>query len=112
VEITHPQGAYKLGAQGLAQPGQIDGHAMCVIDESTIFDFGLGNVRKGYRRDFYWGAVCDYRRDGAVIGSVTIQGPQTVTWKDDWQSPATDTEVARYAPFVENLFEQYAARFL
>jgi hypothetical protein len=112
VEITHPQGRYRLGAQGVAQAGQIDGHAACVINESTIVDFGLGNVRKGYRRDFYWGVVCDYRRDGAAIGSVAIPGPQTATWMDDWQSPATATEVERYAAFVENLFEQYAARFL
>jgi hypothetical protein len=112
VEIAHPEGMYLLGAQGVAKPGQIDGHAACLLNGTTLVDFGLGNVRKGYRRDFYWGVVCDYRRHGAAIGAITIPGPQTATWKDDWQSPATETEVTRYAPFVENLFQQYAARFL
>jgi hypothetical protein len=112
VQVEFQGGMYSLGGKGVAKPGQIDGHAVCVINESTLVDFGLGNVRKGYRRDFYWGIASDYRRDGAAIAAVTIAGPHTLTWKDDWQYPGTDDELARYAPFVENLFEQYAARFL
>jgi hypothetical protein len=112
VEVQFPGGLYSLGGQGVAKPGQIDGHAACVINGSTLVDFGLGNIRKGYRRNFYWGVACDYRRDGAAIAQLALPGPHTMTWKDDWQSPGAHAEIARYAPFVENLFEQYAARFL
>jgi hypothetical protein len=112
VEIAGQQQRYLLGAEGLAKPGQIDGHAVCVVDEAAILDFGLGNVRKGYRRDFHWGVVCDYRRDGVVMGAVAVPDRETVTWKDDWQSPSTDAELARYAPHIEQLFGEYASRFL
>jgi hypothetical protein len=112
VHVGGEQGAYLLGAQGMAKPGQIDGHAVCVVDERMILDFGLGNVRKGYRRDFPWGMAADYRRQDHVMGVAVIPGAETVIWKDDWQSPGSDEELARYAPHLEELFGQYAARFL
>jgi hypothetical protein len=112
VDVSGAQARYLLGAQGMAGPGQIDGHAVCVIGERMIVDFGLGNVRKGYRRDFPWGLACDYQRDGHVMGSSVLPGAETVTWKDDWQSPGSAEELARYAPHLENLFGEYAARFL
>jgi hypothetical protein len=112
VEIANPELRFRLGAKGEAKPGQIDGHAAVVLNERLILDFGLGNVRKNYRRDFPWGAVLDYRRDGHVLGSTLASRDETMTWKDDWQSPSAHEELARYAPFVEDLFAQYAARFL
>jgi hypothetical protein len=111
VEIMHEGGRFRLGAEGLAKAGQIDGHAVCIVDESMMLDFGLGNVRKSYRRDFHWGAACDYRRDGHAMGSLTVPRGETVTWKDDWQSPGTDAELANYAPHIENLFAEYVARY-
>jgi hypothetical protein len=111
VEIAHDQGRYMLGAEGFAKPGQIDGHAVCIVDDAAILDFGLGNVRKGYRRDFHWGVACDYRRHDNVLGAMTVGTGERVTWKDDWQSPGSDAELARYAPHIEDLFGQYVARF-
>jgi DNA-binding transcriptional ArsR family regulator len=111
VEIQGPERRYLLGAPGYAKEGQIDGHAVCIVDEAVILDFGLGNVRKGYRRDFPWGTVCDYRRDGTVMGTLLVPGGETVTWKDDWQSPGTEAELARYAPHIDGLAAQYLERF-
>ncbi|MGZ5199625.1 MAG: hypothetical protein ACXWC4_07610 [Telluria sp.] len=111
VEITGPGIRYSLGAPGGAKQGQIDGHAAVVLNDRVILDFGLGNVRKGYRRDFAWGAVLDYRREGHMLGSLQTSRKEVVTWKDDWQSPATESELTRYAPFVEELYLQYAQRF-
>jgi hypothetical protein len=111
VDIRGEDSRYLLGAQGFAKPGQIDGHAACVIDERVIVDFGLGNIRKNYRRDFPWGVVCDYRREGDVLGAMLAPGGTTVTWKDDWQSPGTEAELAKYAPHIEDLFANYAKRF-
>jgi hypothetical protein len=112
VEIADTGPRFSLGARGGAKPGQIDGHAAVVLDERLILDFGLGNVRKNYRRDFPWGAVLDYRRDGPVMGSTFANRKEVMTWKDDWQSPSSESELTRYAPFVEELFAQYAQRFL
>lgn len=112
VEITAPRVLYKLGSPEFSQPGQIAGHAAVVINDRMVLDFGLGNVRKGYRRDFPWGAAFDYRRDGHVLGGVLVRRDEQAVWKDDWQSPDTDSELAGYAPLVEQLFPQYVQRFL
>lgn len=85
VELENQGKAFLLGGPGYAKPGQIDGHAACVIDDTLVLDFGMGNVRKSYRRDFYWGAIVDYARDGAVF--------------------------ARYAPHIDELIGQYVARY-
>lgn len=112
VEISAPGIDFKLGAPGMAQPGQIDGHAAVVLNDKVVIDFGLGNVRKGYRRDFAWGAAFDYRRAGAVFGALLIDGKERAVWKDDWQSPSGEAELARYAPHIDGLFSQYRERFL
>lgn len=110
VEIQGENSRYMLGAEGYAKAGQIDGHAVCIIDESVVVDFGLGNVRKGYRRNFHWGIVSDYRRDGPVLCTLEVPGGETATWKDDWQSPGTEAELARYAPHIDGLAADYIAR--
>lgn len=111
VEVENQGNVFLLGGQGFAKPGQIDGHAVCVIDDALVLDFGLGNVRKSYRRDFYWGTIADYARDGAVFARLTLPDGVTMAWKDDWQSPDTDTELARYAPHIDELAAQYVARY-
>jgi hypothetical protein len=112
VEVTAPGVVYRLGSPGMAKPGQVDGHACVVIDERMVLDFGLGNVRKGYRRDFPWGVALDLKRDGARFASATVAPNETAIWLDDWQSPSTEAELACYAPIVDKLFPQYAERFL
>lgn len=111
VAVEHQGKVFMLGGQGLAKPGQIDGHAVCVIDDALVLDFGLGNVRKSYRRDFYWGTIADYRRDGAAFARLVLPDGVAMTWLDDWQSPDTEAELARYAPHLDELAAQYVARY-
>ena len=111
VEVNNQGSAFMLGGQGFAKPGQVDGHAVCVIDDALVLDFGLGNVRKSYRRDFYWGVIADYARDGAVFARLTLPDGVTMAWKDDWQSPNTEAELARYAPHIDDLAGKYVARY-
>lgn len=111
VEIAKDGGRYLLGAQGFAKPGQIDGHAVCILEESMLIDFGLGNVRRGYRRDFPWAVACDFRRNGAMLAGIALPTTETVIWKDDWQSPDSDSELARYAPHMGELYAQYESYF-
>lgn len=111
VEIAKGEGRYMLGAEGFAKPGQIDGHAVCILDESMLIDFGLGNVRRGYRRDFPWAIACQFKRQDAMIGGIAMATGETVLWKDDWQSPGTADELARYAPHLDELYTQYQSYF-
>jgi hypothetical protein len=112
VEVAAPGISYRLGSPGMAKPGQVDGHACVVIEERMMLDFGLGNVRKGYRRDFPWGVACDLKRDGAAFAGVAVTPNESATWLDDWQSPSTEAELAFYTSIVDKLFPQYAERFL
>lgn len=116
VEIKAPEAEggeirYRLGAPGHARPGQIDGHAACLIDEALVVDFGLGNVRRGYRRNFYWGAIADYQRDGTTFARLALPNGDSMTWRDDYQSPDTDTELANCAQLLDGLIAQYVERF-
>jgi hypothetical protein len=111
VEIVGNGNRFVLGGKGFAAPGQVEGHAMCVIDNALIVDFGVGNVRKGYRRDFYWGLACDYRPNDNVLGSATLPTGETVTWKSDWKSPDTDQELKKFVSAVDQLFQQYANQY-
>jgi hypothetical protein len=110
-EIALGEGRYLLGAQGYAKPGQIDGHAVCILEECMLVDFGLGNVRRNYRRDFPWALACDFRPQAAMLGGIAMGTGETVIWKNDWQSPATAAELARYEPHLDELVQQYQARF-
>jgi hypothetical protein len=110
-EIANGDGRFLLGAEGYAKQGQIDGHAVCILDESVMIDFGLGNVRRGYRRDFPWAIACDFNRQGAMLGGVALPGGETIVWKDDWQSPGSAEELARYAPHMDQLYLQYDSYF-
>jgi hypothetical protein len=110
-EIALGESRYLLGAEGYAKPGQIDGHAVCVLEDGMLVDFGLGNVRRGYRRDFPWAIACDFRPQAATLGGIALTGGETVIWKNDWQSPGSEAELARYAPHLDELYQHYHARF-
>ncbi|MDL2356767.1 MAG: hypothetical protein QFF03_16070 [Pseudomonadota bacterium] len=111
VDIARGDARYLLGAQGYAKPGQIDGHAVCVVEEKLLIDFGLGNARRSYRSDFPWALACAFRPRGACLAELAMPTGETVRWKNDWQSPDTEAELARYAPHLDQLAAQYHAQF-
>jgi hypothetical protein len=111
VEIVKGDSRYLLGAEGYAKPGQIDGHAVCILEECMLVDFGIGNARRHYRRDFPWALACGYQPDAAMLGGIAMTSGETVVWKNDWQSPASQAELARYAPHLDTLYGQYHTRF-
>jgi hypothetical protein len=111
VEIVKGESRYLLGAEGYAKPGQIDGHAVCILEECMLVDFGIGNVRRNYRRDFPWALACGYQPEAAMLGGIAMSSGETVVWKNDWQSPASQAELASYAPHLDALYGQYHTRF-
>jgi hypothetical protein len=111
VEIAKDEQSFLLGAKGLAKPGQIDGHAVCIVEEKLLVDFGLGNVRRGYRRDFPWAIACEYQQRDAFMGGIVLPSAEKIIWKDDWQSPGSAAELANYAPHLDELYRKYASYF-
>jgi hypothetical protein len=111
VVIDGGERTFNLGSPGFAAPGQIEGHAVCVIDEAVLLDFGLGNVRRGFRRDFYWGLACPYVPAGPVMAQMLLPQQEMVTWKNDWQTPDGPAEIAKFESLVEEMFKQYTHQF-
>lgn len=111
VEIKGPTGSFNLGSPGFAAPGQIEGHAVCIIEDAILVDFGLGNVRRGYRRNFYWALAHPYEQNGTEMAKMTLPSGDTVTWKNDWQTPDGPAELAKYTAFVEEQFQQFVDHF-
>jgi hypothetical protein len=111
VEIARDGKRFLLGAEGLAQAGQIDGHAVCILEEKLVIDFGLGNVRRNYRRDFPWAIACEYQRSDAFMGGIGLPSGEQIIWRDDWQSPGSAAELAKYAPHLDELYRQYESYF-
>ncbi|MES2297568.1 MAG: hypothetical protein V4582_11020 [Pseudomonadota bacterium] len=111
VDIDMGEQRFLLGAQGYALPGQVDGHAFCVIDGKLIVDFGLGNVRRGFRRNFFWGLACDVRQQGAEMGVIALPGGGKVSWKNDWSTPETQSQLAQHEAFAERYAREYMLHY-
>jgi hypothetical protein len=111
VEIRGEDRTFALGSPGFAKPGQIEGHAVCIIDDALLVDFGLGNVRRGFRRDFYWALACPYAPRAEVMAQMQLPQGESVTWKNDWQTPDGPAEFAKFEGLVEQLFQNYVDRF-
>lgn len=113
VEVIRGTDAYRftLGANAPVKPGQIAGHAFCILEESLIVDFGLGNLRRGYNRDFPWGVSCAYRPESPQMGTMLLANGDRVTWKDDWQYPETAAEFAKFETLAAQLVQRYTAAF-
>ena len=76
-----------------------------------LIDFGLGNVRRGFRRDFYWALACPYELHDIVMAEMHLPHGESVTWKNDWQTPDGPAELAKYEALVEELFALYVDKF-
>jgi hypothetical protein len=109
VKMGPRESVFLLGGKGYAQPGQVDGHAVCIIDDAVLVDFGLGSARRFYRKDFPWAIAADYRPCDGTMATVTLLGRGAVVWKNDWRSPQAEHEVARSLPMVEKLLPEYLA---
>ncbi|WP_374582346.1 hypothetical protein [Pseudoduganella sp.] len=102
---------FNLGTPGYAAPGQIEGHAVCIVDEAVLVDFALSSVRRQLRRDFYWGLAAEYAPHDVVMAQVDLPEGGQVAWKNDWQTPDGPGEIAKYEMLVEELFKEFVARF-
>lgn len=54
IEVRQGERRGTLGAPGIAKPGQLDGHAFCLVGERWLVDFGLGGLRRHVDRHFFW----------------------------------------------------------
>jgi hypothetical protein len=109
LEIEHATGIFGVGVQGVAGPGQLDGHAVCIVDNCTLVDFGLGNVRKCYRRDFYWGLARDLAPQQAEFARMQLTSSELLRWKKAWVPAGAADELQASNAYANRLLAVYDA---
>lgn len=102
---------YQLGGPVHVDAGQVAGHAWCVVDESVLVDFGLGGLRRGYRRDFPWGLACAWQPGALVQGRMAVPGGDEAVWKTDWVFPGSEAEFSKLMPLAQQLAAHYGRNF-
>jgi hypothetical protein len=107
VQMVHKGQHFLLGGRGLAQPGQIDSHAFCVVDERWVVDFGLGVARRLFRRDMFWAVAVDYLQHAEVVARVDHPRVGQISWHTDWHSPLGVDALLRSQPLVQDLMQLY-----
>lgn len=110
VSVARDGATYDVGAPGSCGAGQFDGHAYCVIgDDEAVVDFGLGVLRRGFRRDMPWAVAVQGARDGPVLATLEHPLAGRVRWFDDWQSPAGHRELEQAVPIADEMMGVYRA---
>lgn len=110
VEIAKDQHIFLVGGKGIAQQGQIDGHAYCVVDEVLLIDFGLGVARRAFRRDLFWGVASDFiagDSPAAVVASAEHPRAGAMSWHADTISPQGADELRKISGLVTELMLVY-----
>lgn len=65
-----PHKRFLLGAKEYAAPGQIPSHLVCVVNQTILLDFGLGNVRRQFAPNFFCGLILPLQNYHASKGQV------------------------------------------
>lgn len=110
VEIAMDDHVFVVGGKGVALPGQIDGHAFCVVDECLLIDFALGVARKGFRRDLFWGVAADFQPSedpAAVVARAEHPRAGTLSWSTDSLGEQGRQELSKTAQLVTELMLVY-----
>jgi len=91
----------------IAAPGQVDGHVVCLIDNTILVDFGLKNVQRYAWPDFPDAVACEINPDNMFPGQLVLDERRKILWANDWASPATDAVMRANKPVFKKLFKQY-----
>ncbi|MFZ6713219.1 hypothetical protein [Undibacterium sp. TC9W] len=107
VEITQNNGVFYIGYKGFADDQQKEGHAVCIVDEQYLIDFGLGTLRKFYAEDFSHALACEISGDNPVLGNLELDSGAIMTWRTDWISPMVSIELEHQLATVERILSGY-----
>lgn len=108
VQVRDGGQGFRLGTPGSARPGQIDGHAFCIVDETFVVDFGLGNLRKGYRREAPWAVAAEADLTGEALFVLDHPALGQATWRQADPPPDAVHHEAMAQALAGSLLEVYA----
>ncbi len=98
---------FLLGYKDISAPGQIDGHAVCVVNDQYLLDFGLGNARKYFSQQIPWAIAAPVTESSDQLAQVVLQKDVSISWRTDWSSPAVMQEASQLAPHLNSLLQKY-----
>lgn len=104
---------YALGkADPQVQPGQIDAHVVCVLDDGVLLDFGLGVARRSFASLVPWAVAVPMNPSlgGPVLAAVRFESGLEIEWQRQGFGETVYDEIARVEREVPRLFAPYLAR--
>ena len=90
--------------------GMVDGHVVCLINETIIVDFGLSNIRlDDYFSDFPIAVAYKVTGDVYFPCEIVLDEDKRIIWAAGWANPRTNKVMAENRPAYELLYKQYKA---
>ena len=106
-EIWKDNGVFYIGYQGFAHEGQKEGHAVCIVNEQYLVDFGLGTLKKHYDPDFESALVCEFVDGAEHIAYVQLDNGADMLWRTDWISPMVELELRSQELGIQRILAVY-----
>lgn len=105
-EIRQGNGVFYIGYQGFAHQGQKEGHAVCLVEDKYLIDFGLGTLKKHYAADFKPALASPLHSNAGgagVIAHLSLDDGSDMVWRTDWISPMVETELLSQTATVQRI---------
>lgn len=106
-EIRQNNGIFYIGYKGFAHDRQREGHAVCIISDKYLVDFGLGTLRKFYASDFAPALASEILNDEIMLASLPLENGMRIDWRIDWISPAVEQELHAQASGLQQVLDDY-----
>lgn len=105
--IKQNNSVFYVGYKGFAHDRQREGHAVCIVEDQYLLDFGLGTLKKFYAEDFSHALACEVTGNGKILGALDLETGANIAWWVDWISPAIEQELIAQQAGVEALLGLY-----
>lgn len=106
-EIRQNNGIFYLGYKGFVRDRQREGHAVCIINEKYLVDFGLGALRKYFASDFSQALASEILDDEVMLASLALGNDMHIDWRIDWISPVVENELQAQEPVIQKILAGY-----
>ncbi|MFZ6758169.1 hypothetical protein ACO0K9_13245 [Undibacterium sp. Ji50W] len=106
-EIRQNNGIFYIGYKGFVRDRQREGHAVCIINEKYLVDFGLGTLRKFYPSDFSQALASEILNDEVMLASLPLENGMRIDWRIDWISPVAEHRLQAQVPVIKQAVAAY-----
>lgn len=113
ISDTANQSEFLLGHQGIrGHIRQVDAHAVCVVDDALLVDFGMGSALRSYRPDLPWAIACPVDdRFAPIMAETFVAQSLRFQWLSEGFGTDIFAEIERTAGLTTSIFQTYKARF-